>query len=81
MPIWDLNIDAGATSIDFDLEAFKIDKIDIDGGAASISLKLGDLNDKTDVRINAGAASITIEVPETSGCEIFTSTVISSKKF
>jgi len=81
MPIWDLNIDAGATSIDFDLEAFKIDKIDIDGGAASISLKLGDLNDKTDVRINAGAASITIEVPETSGCEIFTSTVISSKNF
>jgi hypothetical protein len=80
-PVWDINIDAGAAKIDFDLSPFKIDRIDIDGGASSIWLKFGDRMEKTDLEINTGASSITIEIPEEIGCEIRTNTVLSSKSF
>jgi hypothetical protein len=79
--IWDLKVDAGAAKIDFDLSPFKIDRIDVDGGASSLNLKIGDLYDKTDIRINTGASAIKIEVPESAGCELHTSTVLSSKSF
>jgi hypothetical protein len=79
--IWDLKVDAGAAKIDFDLSPFKIDRIDVDGGASSLNLKIGDLYDKTDIRINTGASAIKIEVPESVGCELHTSTVLSSKSF
>lgn len=80
-PIWDISMDAGAASINFNLQDFKVDKIDIDGGAADINLKLGDRNENTNVRINTGAASVFVEVPQSSGCEIYTSTVLSSRTF
>jgi hypothetical protein len=41
--VWDLKVDAGAAKIDFDLSPFKIDRVDVDGGASSLRLKLGDL--------------------------------------
>lgn len=78
-PVWDLQIDAGAAKIDFDLSPFKIDRIDIDGGASSVTLRLGDKFEYTDLRIDSGAAAITIEIPVNSGCEVSTNTVLSSK--
>ncbi len=80
-PLWDIKLDAGAAKVDFDLEPFKIDRIEIDGGAASVRLRLGDLHDNTNLRVEAGAASMVIEIPENSGCEINASTVLSSKSF
>ncbi|MBE0638524.1 MAG: hypothetical protein IH598_08390 [Bacteroidales bacterium] len=80
-PTWDIKMDAGAADIDFDLQPFKVDRVEVDGGAASIRIRLGDLNDNTNLRIDAGAASIEVEVPETSGCEIQTSTVLTSREF
>ncbi len=80
-PVWDINMDAGAAKIDFDLSPFKVDRLDIDGGASSIWLKFGDKIDKTDLQINTGASSITIEVPGEVGCEVKTNTVLSSKSF
>nr|NQU91789.1 hypothetical protein [Bacteroidota bacterium] len=79
-PVWDIKLDAGAAKIDFDLSDFKIDRVDIDGGASAIKIRLGDLYDKTDLRINTGASSITIYVPEDVGCEVRTSTVLTGKK-
>jgi len=78
-PVWDINMDAGAAEIDFDMSLFKVDRIDINGGASSIWLKLGDKMDKTDLEIDTGASSIVIEVPEGVGCEVKTTTVLSSK--
>ena len=78
-PVWDINMDAGAADIHFDLSPFKIDRIDIDGGASSVWIKLGDQMDKTDLQIDTGASSITIKVPEGSGCRVETNTVLSSK--
>lgn len=78
-PIWDFDIDVGAAKIDLDLSKFKTRKIYIDGGAASIEIKLGNKHNKTKLNIDSGVSSISIKVPESSGCEIFTSTVLSSK--
>ena len=78
-PVWDLNVDVGAASIDLDLSAFKISKLDIDGGASSINIRMGKLLDNCKIKINSGASSIDIKVPEEFACEVNTSTVLSSK--
>jgi hypothetical protein len=78
-PVWDLDLDIGAASIDFDLSRFKVNKMKVDGGASSIELKMGDLVPRSDVEIDAGASSIKIHVPQTSGCEVITNTFLSSK--
>jgi hypothetical protein len=78
-PLWDIKMDAAAAKIDFDLQPFKIDRIEIDGGASSMRIKLGDKHLHTNVRINAGVASVIIEVPEASGCEIHTSTALTKR--
>lgn len=80
-PVWDINMDAGAAKVDFDLSEIKLDRMEIDGGAADIRVKVGELYPETQIRINAGAASVKIEVPEKSGCEIKTSTILVSKDF
>lgn len=80
-PIWDFDFDIGAANINFDLSNFKSENIKIDGGASSINLKLGDRQPLSTIKIDAGAASIVINVPKTSGVELNTETVLSSKNF
>jgi hypothetical protein len=78
-PVWDLKIDAGAAKIDFDLSPFKVDRVDIDGGASSVKIKLGDKHDNTDLTIETGVSSVTIEIPESVGCEVNASSFLTSK--
>ena len=80
-PIWDLDFDIGAASVNFDLSAFKTQSININTGAASLRIKLGDKVDNSNVRVKAGASSINIEIPDSAGCEIRTSTALSSRNF
>lgn len=78
-PVWEFNIDAGAASVDFDLTKFKVNKLDLDGGAGSFYIRLGDLNPETLLNIDAGASSIEIEIPESSGCDLMINSVLSGK--
>jgi len=78
-PVWDLKIDAGAAKIDFDLSPFKVDRIDINGGASSVEIKLGDKHDNTELSIETGASSVNLQIPESVGCEVRTSTFLTSK--
>jgi hypothetical protein len=78
-PVWDLQVDVGAASLDLDLSPFKVGKLDINGGASSINLKLGNLQEQSEISINSGASSVKIEVPKELACEIRTSTVMVSK--
>jgi len=77
-PVWDININTGAASLDIDLSDHKVEKIDIDGGAAGIKLKLGNTIKKATVTINAGASGIKIKIPKETACEIKATTVLSS---
>jgi hypothetical protein len=79
-PVWDLKVDVGAANIELDLSEFRISLLDIDGGASSINIKLGDLHPDCKLKINSGASSINIKVPERFACEVNTSTVLSSKE-
>jgi len=80
-PIWDLDLNVGAASVDFDLSGFKTRNLKIQGGASEIDLKLGAILPLTDVKLEAGAASITVRIPESAGCEIISNTFMSSKDF
>jgi hypothetical protein len=78
-PLWNFKIDAGAAKLDFDLSPYKIDRFDLDGGASSIKVKFGDQYNQTHVGINSGAAAVVIEIPQSSGCEVLTNTILTSK--
>jgi hypothetical protein len=80
-PVWNLNFDLGAASVDLDLSPYKTENITVDMGAASLKLKIGDLLDKTNLSIDAGASSIEISIPEKAWCEIKTDVSLSSKHF
>ncbi len=79
-PLWDLKVDVGAANIDMDLSQFKISEVDIDGGASSINITIGNLSPDCRLKINSGASSIHIRVPADFACEVNTSTVLSSKE-
>jgi len=79
--VWNLNCDLGAASINFDLSPYKTENIQINMGAASLKIKLGDLSDKINLDVDAGASSIDILIPESSGCEIKADAKLSSKNF
>jgi hypothetical protein len=78
-PLWSLKVDAGAANIDMDLTEVKVGQLKIDGGASSINITLGNLQSECNMKINAGASSIHIRIPEEFACEVNTSTVLSSK--
>lgn len=80
-PTWDLDLDIGAASIDFDLSSYKVGKLDIDGGACSVKIKLGEASEHTDVDIEAGAASIELLIPTGAGAELKTETALTSRNF
>ena len=80
-PVWDMNFDVGAASMDFDLTQFKTRNVDVDMGAASIKIKLGNLYSETNVSVDAGASDINIFIPRESGCEIVLDGALSSKHF
>jgi hypothetical protein len=80
-PVWDLDLNVGAAEVDFDLSGFKTRNLKIQGGASDIDLKLGAALPMSDVKIEAGAASIIVRVPESAGCEIISNTFLASKDF
>lgn len=80
-PIWAINMQVGAGSMDIDLTPFKVSSLNFEGGAASVELKLGDKNPVTNVHVKTGVAEIKINVPTGSGCRIITKTGLSSTNF
>jgi len=78
-PVWNINLDVGASAVKFDLSPFKVSNLDVDAGAASFVIKFGDRYPNTHVNIDAGASSISLEIPEGSGCDLRVSSVLSGK--
>jgi hypothetical protein len=78
-PVWDLNLDVGAAALEFDLSDFRVRNLDLEGGAASLEIRLGERYQEIYVNIDAGASSIVLAVPESSGCDLKINTVLSGK--
>lgn len=78
-PLWNVRLEVGAAAVKFDLSPFKVKKIDLESGAASLNLKLGDKYPETHVNIDAGASEIVLKIPKESGCDLEISAVLSGK--
>jgi len=79
-PSWNIYIEVGAASGNFDLSPFKVEELRIDAGASSMKVRLGDQSEETRVKVKTGASSTSIEVPESVGCEVRLETALSGKR-
>ena len=79
-PTWDITVEVGAATVDFDLSPYKVDQLRVSAGASSMKFRLGDRSEETRVKIETGVSSTTIEVPESIGCELRLATTLSSKR-
>ncbi|TDB68053.1 LiaI-LiaF-like domain-containing protein [Arundinibacter roseus] len=79
-PIWTIDMGVGAGTADFDLSNFKVKKLKVSTGVADLDLKLGDKLETMDVEIESGVASVTVEVPESVGCEVRLDGALNVKK-
>jgi hypothetical protein len=80
-PIWDINVETGATKLDFDLSKFKIKNLTLKGGAASFSVKLGVPLATTNVEVATGVSEVNISIPKDAACSIRTNSGLSSNEF
>lgn len=81
LPVWDINIETGATKLDFDLSKFKIRNLKVDGGAASYTIKLGQPQEATRLDVETGVSEVNVKIPDNAACSIYTDSGLSSNKF
>lgn len=78
-PVYDFEINVGASNMDFDFSDYKIKDIEINGGACDINIKLSELYNHTNVHLNIGVSDIKIAIPENSGCRVECESVLTNK--
>jgi Domain of unknown function (DUF5668) len=69
-PLWTINAKTGACKMDFDLSAYKIAKLNLKTGVADVDIKLGSGVDMSEIDVKSGVSSVSIEIPESVGCEL-----------
>lgn len=79
LPAWEMDIDAGAAKINFDLRPFNVRELTLETGAASAKVRLGSRADTCRVRVETGVSSLTLLVPEDVGAVISTKSALSSR--
>ena len=79
--LWSLNFDVGAIDANLDLSPYKIETLDIDAGATSLKLKLGQPQTLTKISMDAGASSIEISIPKNAACRITSDNALSSTDY
>jgi hypothetical protein len=77
--IYDLLIETGATTINYDLSKFKVEQFSVKSGASDIKIITPQYN--SDININSGVSKIDINIPENIGAIINLDTGLSSKDF
>ncbi len=60
----DIKINAGASKMDLDFSDIKVQNLEINSGATSAEIKLGDNIEKIKVSISCGASDFNIKIPE-----------------
>lgn len=80
-PIWDIYVETGAASLDFDLSKFKVRKLQLHGGAASFHVKMGMPVGMTNVDVSTGVSGVDISIPQNAACSIETDSGLSDNNF
>ncbi|MBK0377688.1 LiaI-LiaF-like domain-containing protein [Mucilaginibacter segetis] len=81
IPEWEINLKTGASETDFDLSPFKIRTLNINGGAASYDVKMGQPLATTNIEVSTGVSEVTIRIPQNAACQITTQSGLSSHDF
>ncbi len=68
--LWDLDIDMGAANGTIDLSQLSIRDVELDAGAADVKVIFGDKIETVNVKIDTGAASISLSIPEEVGAKV-----------
>jgi hypothetical protein len=79
-PVWTIDMGIGAGEGDFDFTDYQLEKLKVSTGVADMDIKLGDKYSRTAVDIEAGVASVKLEIPKTSGCEMRIDGALNSKE-
>ncbi len=66
----DLYLKTGAMKMEIDLTEIKARTVEIESGASSLRLALGDLAENSELRIKSGASAIDISVPSSVGARL-----------
>jgi len=69
-PVWTMDVALGAGQGDLDLSSYAVRNLKIEAGAADLDVKLGAKVDQSDVKLEVGAASVTVRVPKEVGVRI-----------
>ncbi|MFZ2330243.1 MAG: DUF5668 domain-containing protein [Atribacterota bacterium] len=77
--VYDIFLETGATSIDYDLSKFKIENFSIKSGASKIDIIAPQYNGK--ININSGVSKIDIAIPDNVGAKVVLDTGIGIKDF
>ncbi|MGE5392675.1 MAG: LiaF transmembrane domain-containing protein [Candidatus Saccharibacteria bacterium] len=80
-PVWDLTINVGAASGNFDLSGYKVNRTLIKSGASSLTLKLSGALPEAYAEVDTGASSIRIQVPQDVAMEIQADTGLARSEF
>lgn len=76
-----LNINTGATKVSGDLSQVRLTSLDIDTGASSVDLRLGALEKRQEITLDAGASNITLRIPKQAGVRVDSSNGLTSTDF
>lgn len=76
-----LNINTGATNVRGDLSQVRLTSLDIDTGASSVDLRLGVLERRQEISLDAGASSITLYIPKQAGVRVDSNNGLTNKEF
>lgn len=78
-PVWNIDLGIGAGKGDFDFSNYKVEKLKVSTGVADMDIRLGDKMPTTNVDIEAGVASVTLEIPTSVGCEMHMDGALNAK--
>lgn len=81
LPSWNLDIKTGAAKVALDAKDIKLKELEIEGGASSMDVTIGKLEEKVNVDITGAVSNITIKIPEDAYCELSTETILNNRRY
>ena len=80
-PVWEINVNTGASGLDFDLSKFKVRELQIHGGMAGYHVKMGAPEALTNIEVNTGMSGVDIFIPQNAACSVETDSGLSGNDF
>ncbi len=80
-PIWEINVETGASGVDFDLSKFKVRELKMHGDAAGFNIKMGAPEAITEIEVSTGMAGVDIAIPRDAACSVETDSGLSGNDF